>query len=332
MADSKTDNKQDNLKNINAVPMDRFACGRYRILYPAMNMYNVSKMTISNPGTFRYYGQEWIFTQRICGEKTLKSLLDFKKQYGVKFCIDYDDIVWKALPDYNKCAINWEDNRKGMELYLNEVADKVTCTNEFLKKDLTQFVDESKIIVMPNCLDYNRWRFDYYKPDDKITFFYAGSPTHYTKGDTGDFGKGLVHYLSNKELNIQGIKPDFLRVKEVYPWVDIDDYPIAFANNALKSKFVIAPLVDNYFNKCKSDLKYIESCAVGRVCLVSDFPDCPYSAVAHEYQKIPLNSTATAINYIVERANEHYDEIIEHQYKVLNERWLKRDKYLELFS
>lgn len=312
-------------------PMDFGGCGSYRIKYPGFACYNKAKVNISTPMMYNNYGQEFIYTQRVCNKDVFNTLMPLKDK-GIKFVIDYDDCLWRELPNYNKCDIHYKENYQGMKEYLDKFAYKVTCTNEFLKKDLTEFVNEDKIIVMPNCLDYTRWRFNYIKPSDKISFFYAGSPTHYDGKNYGDFSGGLVHYLQNKTVYGMGYLPEFIKGKVLTNWVDIDFYPSVFYQCAVNSKFIIAPLADNYFNKCKSDLKYIESCAVGRVCLVSDFPDCPYSAVAHEYQKIPLNSTATAINYIVERANEHYDEIIEHQYKVLNERWLDANKYLQIFK
>jgi glycosyltransferase involved in cell wall biosynthesis len=277
------------MKKINFIPMDRTACGRYRIYYPGLNMYNIENVTISPPGTFHYYGQDWIYTQRVCTSKVFELLLELKIKFqGLKFIIDYDDCVWQELPKYNRCKIDWKENYVGMKKYLDILADKVTCTNDFMKKSLSEFVPEGKITVIPNCLDYNRWRFDYYAPNDSLSFFYAGSPTHFDDKSYGDFPKGAVEYLKDKEVSIQGIKPWFLDTRHVYPWVDIDDYPIAFANNALKSRFILTFIEDNYFGNCKSDLKYIESCAVGRVCLCSDMGT--YS-LAHPYQKIPKDVT-----------------------------------------
>ena len=317
------------MRKLNFVPMDRFACGRYRIYYPGLNLYNSESITISPPGSFHYYGQEWIYTQRLCTPKSFEALLPLKEKTGVKFIVDYDDCVWKPLPSYNRVTINSELNYEGMKKYLNIIADKVTCTNEFLKDSLSEFVPKEKIIVMPNCLDYNRWRFDYYKPNDEISFFYAGSPTHFDDKSYGDFPKGAVEYLKGKKVSIMGIKPWFIDTNTIYPWVDIDDYPIAFASNALKSKFVLSFIEDNYFGKCKSDLKYIESAAVGRVCLCSDIStyEC-----AHPYQKIPKNVTKQTFKYIVERANDNYEMLINYQYDVLNKRWLNRNKYAELFD
>lgn len=316
------------MKKINAVPMDRYACGRYRIYYPAMNMYNIENITVSPPGSFHYYGQDWIFTQRICTPSAFEALMKLRTQTKVKFAVDFDDCIWRELPSYNRCSIDWKKNHDGMARYLDQLADVVTCTNDFMKKSLSEFVPESKIRVMPNCLDYNRWRFDYYPPNDDISFFYAGSPTHFDDKTYGDFPKGVVEYLKGKKVGVQGIKPWFIDTDNVTPWVDIDDYPTAFASNALKCRFVLTFIKDNYFGRCKSDLKYIESCAVGRVCLCSDMGT--YS-LAHPYQKIPHDVTKEQMEYIVKRAVDNYDMLVKYQYDILNKRWLDRKKYQALF-
>lgn len=319
----------DKNTKINFVPGDNFACGYYRIRNPFNKMYSSCKATLSPAGTFHPYGQDWIYTQRICSMNTFEALLKFKEQFNIKFVIDYDDDVWHELPSYNRCQISHADNFKGMSTYLDRLADKVTCTNEFLKENLSQFVPKEKIEVIPNCLDYNIWRFDRYKAPEGISFFYAGSPTHYDDKSYGDFPKGAVEYLKNKPVRIMGIKPWFINTNMVTPWVAIEDYPIQFARNALQCKFILTFIEDNYFGNCKSDLKYIESAAVGRVCLCSDISS--YS-IAHPYQKIPKNVTKQTFKYIVDRANDNYEMLLNYQYQKLQERWCMKDKYLKLFE
>ena len=312
---------------ITFVPMDPFACGWYRI----RNAFNVLychegiAATLNPVATFGG-GADYIYTQRICNESSFKVMEQLTKA-GIKMVIDYDDDVWHPLPTYNKCAVHPEANYEGMKKYLDKVAYKVTCSTEFLKKQLTEFVPEEKIVVIPNCLDQRYW-VRKFEPLGK-GFLYAGSPTHYCKGDYGDFPKGLVDYLKDKIVRIQGIKPDFINASEIIPWTRIDYYHNTFLEAAQKSAFVLAPLKDNDFNKCKSDLKYIESCAAGRVCLVSDVETF---SLAHPYQKIPLEVTPTTMKFIVERASKNYQEILNYQYNILNTRWLRADKYLELFK
>lgn len=309
------------------VPMDPFACGWYRIrnAFNALYCHEGIAATLNPVATFGG-GADYIYTQRVCNESSFK-VMEQLTNAGIKLVIDYDDDVWHPLPTYNKCAVHPEANYEGMKKYLDKVAYKVTCSTEFLKKQLTEFVPEDKIVVIPNCLDQRYW-VRKFEPLGK-GFLYAGSPTHYCKGDYGDFPKGLVDYLKDKIVRIQGIKPDFINASEIIPWTRIDYYHNTFLEAAQKSAFILAPLKDNDFNKCKSDLKYIESCAAGRVCLVSDVETF---SLAHPYQKIPLEVTPTTMKFIVERASKNYQEILNYQYNILNTRWLRADKYLELFK
>lgn len=316
--------------NINVVPMDNKACGYYRLIYPAQAMYNFAKVNIAPAYQFSANGCDWIYTARVCSKDVFEALIKFKRKCNVKIAVDYDDCLWEEPPVYNRCNIKWKENAADMKEYLGQLADLITVSTDELAESMHR-LGYYNTVVLKNCLDYNRWRFDYYAPSANLNFFYAGSPTHWSPDSYGDFTHEFVKYLHNKEVNVLGTNPTFLpSSNNVCKWVDINSYPTVFAKYALKSKFVIAPLQDNLFNRCKSDLKYLESAAVGRVCLCSDVGE--YKKIAHPLQIIPNDADFNKIEYIINKATKHYDEIIRHQYKVLSERWLNPNKYIELFS
>ena len=324
---------------IQIVPGDVGACGIYRLINPGYMM-QASGMDVSvmAPGKFKG-NPDIIYTQRICSEGSLKPLLDFKNRTGVKLIVDYDDLVFnykgQGLTEYNWCntKVNCEKNSEAMKKYANDVIDKATVSTTYLKTALSEYIDERKITVVPNRLMCKEWLFDKTAtiPQDDI-FFYAGSNTHYNNELKlkGDFSDGLIRYLQNKKILTMSSTPWFLKPIKQFPGVPMTIYARSFCNIARASKFVLAPLADNFFNKCKSNLKFLECCAIGRVCLVSDFEGCPYSEVAHPLQKIPVNATYKAIEYIVEEAKKHYGEILEHQYKVLQDYWL--DNHIEEYK
>lgn len=313
---------------IDFVPMDYSACGMYRIRNAFEMMYGRCKAQLNPPGNFNAHGQHYIYTQRLCHPKSMQQITKMKNDIGCKVIIDFDDDVWHDLPSFNHCAVHAKDNYEGMKNYLPGLADYVTCTNDYLKDNLSEFIDPKKIIVIPNALNYNRWRFDYFKPNDELSFFYAGSPTHYDNKQYGDFPAGVVEYLKNKKVSVMGVKPWFLNAKVEDTWCAIEDYPIRFAHAAMKSKFVLSPVADIPWNHNKSDLKYLECAAIGRVCLCSE----SIYKCAHPYQIIPDNCTKQTFDFIVDRANENYDMLIKHQYDVLNSRWLRAHPYVDLFT
>lgn len=326
---------KDNKLNIDCTPMDSYACGVYRVINIGEMLYRDYKVTISPPGAFHYHNQEYFFTQRVCGTKNMETLLKIKNQVPVKFVIDYDDNVWDELPKYNFTKLDWQDNRKSMVDHLDELADVITVSTQSLKDSLCEFVPAHKIKVIPNMLPRYKWNFKRTAKPTNNDILYAGSPTHFSndKHMYGDFTSEWDKFLKDKTVNIMGICPWFITPNKVYDWTDMITYAHNFYNIAQQNKFVIAPLADNFFNWCKSDLKYLECCAVGRVCLVTDFENSPYH-YAHELQKIPLKATAKQIEYAMEQCDKHYEEIVEYQYEYLNNRWLELNihKYKEIFD
>lgn len=325
-----SENNEQKEPVINIVPADNAGCGYYRLMQQGRILQLMRKdVTISAAGKFRACNQDIILTQRIISDDLSQKLLSFKEQTGIKFIIDYDDLIWEwkgeSLPEYNLCRekLDCKANTVAMGKYLDKLADKVIASTDTLKEALKQFVPEDKIVVIPNMLSYNDWYFAQTPAPKEDIFYYAGSYTHYDNVHKlpGDFDNNLIHYLGNKKVVVKSSVPYFLKPVHNYKGSLLTTYPNDFWRETRGIRFIIAPLADNVFNTCKSDLKYLESAAVGRVCLVSDFPGSPFEH-AHPFQKIPVGSTATAIKYIVERANEHYDEILKHQFAYLNTRWL----------
>ena len=90
-------NKEFKDIQVNFVPGDYFACGYYRIRNPFNKLYSSCKATLSPAGRFHYYGQDYIYTQRICSSETFELLLKLKEQTGVKFICAPEDRVQSPL-------------------------------------------------------------------------------------------------------------------------------------------------------------------------------------------------------------------------------------------
>lgn len=316
--------------------------GYIRIIQPSLQMIlnRVGDVNLCSPTKLVHYGQDWVYTQRACSLPVLQ-WLNKARSVGMKVCVDYDDILWlykgQSLPNYNFSKVNYKQNTIDMAKYLNESVDKISVTTETLRDSLLQFVPSNKIEIIPNMLTRSIWHYprDLDGKNLPLSFLYAGSATHFDNVNKiyGDWTVEWDNYLKDKNISIQGICPWFIKANNVYPWVNMNEYVINFYNNSRNTKFILAPLADNIFNKCKSDLKYLECAAVGRVALVTDFPNSPYQN-AHPLQKIPVNATSKQISNIVKMCEDNYDEILEYQYKYLNNRWLENNigKYQALFE
>lgn len=323
--------------SINCVPMDNSACGFYRIINISelLRMNPNYEIMLCPPGKFLYTNNQYYFTQRAIGTKNMETLLNLKRKTNTQWVVDFDDIIWEPLPKYNLCPIDWQDNLQSIKNGLDELADVIIVSTVPIKESLAKYVNPSKIWVIPNMLPRWKWNYPRLARPTTDSILYAGSPTHYdnSKHNYGDFTIEWDKFLQGKVVNTMGIPPWFINSTNNYGWTNMIDYSHYFYGVASKNKFVIAPLANNFFNKCKSDLKYLECCAVGRVCLCSDFEDSPYT-FAHPLQKVPVNATTKQIEYIMKECDKHYDEIIEYQYKYLNERWLDNniDLYTNIFN
>jgi len=151
-------------------------------------------------------------------------------------------------------------------------ADMVTCATDFLKREYEEVND--KVVVLPNCVD----PFYYPKPlrneTEIIRIGITGSV-----GITNDIEalKPIIHYYQNDKrvrLVLLSTPPrgqDDI-YKELYSeqyayWssVNIEWHPFARVDeyykklNDLRLDMVIIPRFDSYFNRCKSNLKFLEN-------------------------------------------------------------------------
>ena len=331
----------EKIPTVQFVPVGINACSFYRLnqqmFYAMVDPHASYSATHATTGSIVYIGQDIVYLQRVLTKEVFEPLIDFKKKTGVKVIIDYDDAMWlEKLPAYNGCLKpeRAEKYRKDMAEFLPELADVVTCSTEFLKKELGKFHNDVR--VFPNCLAAKEWSFGIRPVPESGKIFYAGSPTHYSNYRKlyGDWTLPWVNYVKKAGIKVMGAQPPWFL--EGYgdrtPFVWANGYARAMLRNTEDCGFVLATLEPNDFNRAKSDLKYLEAAAVGRVALVTDFPGSPY-ADAHQLQKVPYNAGIKEIEAIVAKAKENYREILMYQYRYLSGRWLDNwiPKYSEMF-
>lgn len=331
----------DNKLIVQFVIPDQSACAYYRLQQVMFNfMCNYRSRiaaTHAYPQTLVSCGQHIVYLQRVLTSQWFEALQEWKAKTGVKVIIDYDDIMWEdGLPLYNRAILHDRvaDRHEAISKYLGSVADVVTCSTEFLAENLRKY--HKDVRVFPNCLSYSVWGFQPRPLSKAQKMLYAGSPTHYDNFSKqyGDWELGLVNFVKKYGVKFMGSQPPwFFENIECVPWATANTYSKELFRNTADCDFVVAPLAPNDFNKAKSDLKYLEAAAVGRVALVSDFEGSPYKD-AHPLQKIPYKAGVKDMERIVKNCHEHYTEILKYQYEYLQKRWLDdlMPKYEELFE
>ena len=210
--------------------------------------------------------------------KYLLQLARILKKQGKKIVMDNDDTLkedngfkFNEYMDEKRVEKGIEKMTLALDQFAKE-ADLVTCTTEFLKKEYEEV--NPNVAVLPNCVD----PFYYPKPlrneTDIIRIGITGSV-----GVTNDIEalKPIIdHYQHDKRVRLVLLsippKGENDIYKELYseqyaywssvniewhPFVKVDEYYKIL--NELKLDMVIIPRFDSYFNRCKSNLKFLEN-------------------------------------------------------------------------
>ena len=145
------------------------------------------------------------------------------------------------------------------------------------------------IRLVPNALDPRYWNIKQPQPTprQRLRVGWAGAAQHL--GDLRLVEQLVKELASEVDWVFMGMCPDELRpyVKEFHRFVSYKDYPAKLAS--LDLDIAIAPLEDNPFNACKSNLRLLEYGAMGWPVVCSDvFPfrtdDPPVLRVANQHQ------------------------------------------------
>lgn len=218
------------------------------------------------------------------------------KSIGKKVVFDNDD----TFKQDSVVALNRFMNKKKYTTGLKKIneciddfikeADMVTCSTEYLAEEYRKL--NNNVVVLPNCID----PFDFDEPlkneTSKVRIGVTGSI-----GVTDDlwvlekFIPGLLN-RDDVELVFFSLSPEKDRklIKEVYtkeykflekllkaknvtwqPFVEMQDYYTTL--NDLRLDIMLIPREDSYFNRCKSNLKFLEASMLEIPVIAQGFSD-----------------------------------------------------------
>lgn len=300
----------------------------------------------------------------------VKNYKSLQSKYKYKLISEFDDQLWtiegQGIPEYNSSSMRF--NIKETDEVCKEslpLFDLCVVSTDYLKMKLVEHFNLKNIEVLHNRIPRYLWNksrkekkeIDLIKP--KV--LYSGSPLHYRNpvpprkptpenpsgfsGITelkGDFKYGWIEWLIKNikeekiDFVVMGVVPWFLEeVKdmiELVGWVDTVSYARTILN--INADFQIAPLVNNPFNKCKSNLRYLESCASGSVLLANVFDDNKHSPFEDIPEECKISEFATA-SEIDEKFwklcdKDLYNNILNKNYNYLNDNgcWTESDTHL----
>lgn len=280
---------------------DNSGCGFYRMVWPEQILsskktssirYVISslkRMVQGNPWFYR--GLNVVRIQRQVSDEHHAMFSQLRKtcdQTGTRLVYEIDDIPFvEDIPLYNRNRKSYANPkyRKNIEDMMNG-CDEITVTTKFMRDYFRSKLKNQNITVIPNYIprfwmdrfyDEKKLAINFERNKKKPVVLYSGCGGHYntttleheddftaieplvekTVNDFtwvffGGFPRKLVHlFKSGKVKWVSG--------------VDVYDYPMAF--DKIGAQVTIAPLLDNNFNKAKSNIKLTESGAWGIPCI-----------------------------------------------------------------
>jgi hypothetical protein len=292
---------------------DYGGCGFWRMIWPEflMNAYNkacMSGLTQMILDLRFYNGIKAIRMQRQATpiqNSFVKELKKAQKDLGFRLIYEVDDIVFKDdIPDYNRCKEAFVDQSIiDSILSIMQEMDEITVTCDYMKEYYQYKTGNKNITVIPNYppkfwLDrfYNKERVQklYEKNKKRPRILYSGSGTHIDVLNKTNFNDDFAHVVNDiikarKKFKFvwKGCFP--LAVKpyidngemEFINWSALHDYPQGLVDTNCNASF--APLIDNVFNKSKSNIKMIESGAIGMPGIYQDM--CTYKNADLTFKK-----------------------------------------------
>lgn len=220
------------------------------------------------------------------------------KSMGKKIVFDNDDTfqVDKTHAFFNldekgfKQNMKWKNNAV-YNFILN--SDLVTASTEFLAEEYRKYNDN--VIVLPNCVNPDDWDTPLRNETDIVRIGIVGSSAYYHDFDIiKDFIKELddnkkiqlvlfgLFAGKDKEKNpkITAVHHreyafwDTLENIEHVGWCEMVDYFTVL--NELRLDMMIIPRRESYFNKAKSNIKFLEAAMCEIPVITNYFKGCPY--------------------------------------------------------
>jgi hypothetical protein len=220
------------------------------------------------------------FDLRPTNEKNL-NMMYLAWKAGCKIWVDIDDLLWN-IPAANSAATTWSPTAEENLFRALAAADVVTVTTEELAKHTSTKTDRP-VIVIPNAWnDYavampETWNGDDSKTPGIATYFWRGSNTH-----AGDLYRFRYLFIERDDLvyRFMGELPWYL-LKTYGGHLDRlnwDSFTPSTAKYFDKIKEIapeafIFPLEDNEFNRCKSNIAWIEATLSGAACFAAALPE-----------------------------------------------------------
>lgn len=242
---------------------DLSGSGFYRVIEPASLLLK-SELVIGSCST-NYYDEiaiakidpDSIILQRQIEDYQYKLIQRYRKYSKAKLIFEIDDYL-PELPRRSIHKSNFGNDTLKKIRRTIDICDRIVVSTSVLKSRLDRF--HNNIVVLPNYLSPNRWqhtgRSESPKRSDRPRVGWAGGIGH--TGDLDIISSVVNSLIDRIDWVFFGMLPEGVdrHFVEFHPGVTFADYPAKLAS--LDLDLALAPLEENMFNECKSNLRILE--------------------------------------------------------------------------
>lgn len=194
------------------------------------------------------------------------ALMDvIQKHWNKPFITEVDDYFLHVSND-NPAAVNYDPGCQNLKFKKQqcEESSMLVVSTEYLKQKLLLL--NKNIEVIPNGVDFKLWK----RPIERnkqITIGWEGGAGHQQDLEIlEEVIPEIVKKYPEVKFQLLGYVKDnpifagMKNVEVIHNWLTIDKYPEY--KSSLNWDIELAPLVDSEFNRCKSNLRWVEASAL----------------------------------------------------------------------
>ena len=261
------------------------------------------------------------------GLELIKQLKAAQAKFGFKIVNDFDDVPFYTGESHREGdsdfdAINtktWDDNHNKSTIEALKLCDVITVSKQYLKDKFVKATGVDNVTVIPNAVARSMWSLEYRQPLQQdlkqVHLVLTACPQHAVPAHKDEKGNDVPEQLGDyasaewREWVIKHVKDGDIQLTQMgnpsFIWNEIQDKvrslpwvtPNRFASLVcrLKPDLIIAPLVQNEINRCRSDLRYVEAAVCSSAFLGSDFQGSPYENTP-EICRVPQGFTVEQLD------------------------------------
>lgn len=259
-----------------------------------------------------------VFLQRPFHPDLFQAAMNFKRM-GAKIWVDEDDLQTNVPWDMNSSYLYMTDDIQNAIRGCLNLADMVTASTEYLTKEL-QKLTKAPCETIPNAFDLDTFPRPAPKPKEKMIMWRGAAPSH--QANLFSVRQPLYEVMKANpdwKLVFFGINPWWYNseaFKNEFPDV-LENIGYARHTNTLFDYYRtleeinpaiwICPLIDNPFNRSRSNNGWADAMWVGAQCVANDFDEWKQpGCITHSFNI--KQGLETAMKNFTDNKLEHVEE------------------------